>query len=138
MDQKWALLFYINCYNTREMKAFFARQEWCLCVTAERYQASLAEIEQRWSVVKQRIEEVGPLPRYVFDLEKYAQRCDDVAVALLNIKAEDMERYMRILLCSISWVEDGTTHKIIKLVRVASDPADRYLNFLPLRSLLRA
>ncbi|KAG8340660.1 putative retrotransposon hot spot protein [Trypanosoma vivax] len=40
-----------------------------------------------------------------------------------------MEHYMRILLCSISWVEDGTTHKIIKLVRVATDPADRYLNF---------
>ncbi|CCD17956.1 hypothetical protein, conserved in T. vivax, partial [Trypanosoma vivax Y486] len=128
MDSKGALRFYINCYTTREMKAFLAWQEWCRCVKAEHYQASLAEIERRWSVVERRVEEVLLL-RYVFDLEKYAQRCDDVAAALSNNKAEDMERYMRILLCSISWVEDGTTHKIIKLVRVATDPADRYLNF---------
>ncbi|CCD20101.1 hypothetical protein, conserved in T. vivax, partial [Trypanosoma vivax Y486] len=127
--QKRAFYIFINCYTMLEMKAFFVRREWCRCRTCETYQACGAEIEQRWSVVEQRIAEVGPMLRYVFDDTEYNERCSDVFVALFNINDVDMERYMRILLYKIPWVEDGTTHQIIKLVRVASNPIDKSLNF---------
>ncbi|KAH8605349.1 putative retrotransposon hot spot protein 4 (RHS4) [Trypanosoma vivax] len=127
--QKRAFYIFINCYTMLEMKAFFVRREWCRCRTCETYQACGAEIEQRWSVVKQRIAEVGPMLRYVFDDKEYNERCRDVSVALSNINDVDMARYMRILLYKIPWLEDGTTHKIIKLVRAASDPVEDCLNF---------
>ncbi|KAH8615902.1 putative retrotransposon hot spot protein 4 (RHS4) [Trypanosoma vivax] len=129
MDSKGALRFYINCYTTREMKAFFAWQERCRCVTAEHYQASLAEIERQWRVVEKRIYKVGLLPRYVFDYEKYALRCKAISVALFNINDVDMARYMRILLSKIQWTEDSSTDEIIKLVRAASDPVEDCQNF---------
>ncbi|CCD20591.1 hypothetical protein, conserved in T. vivax, partial [Trypanosoma vivax Y486] len=126
--QKRAFYIFINCYTMLEMKAFFVRREWCRCGTNERYKACGAEIEQRWSVVEQRIAEVGPMLRYVFDDTEYNERCSDVFVALSNINDVDMERYMRILLYKIPWVEDGTTHQIIKLVRSASDPVEACQN----------
>ncbi|CCD21277.1 hypothetical protein, conserved in T. vivax [Trypanosoma vivax Y486] len=112
-----------------EMKAFFVRREWCRCRTCETYQACGAEIEQRWSVVEQRIAEVGPMLRYVFDDTEYNERCSDVFVALSNINDVDMVRYMRVLLFRIPWVEDGTAHQIIKLVRATSDPVEDCQNF---------
>ncbi|CCD19187.1 hypothetical protein, conserved in T. vivax [Trypanosoma vivax Y486] len=128
VDQKGALHIFISCYTTREVKALFAWQQWCRCETSERYQSCGAEVEQRWSVVERRIEEVGPLPRYVFDDKKYRVRCNDVSVALSYFCAEDMARYMSILLCRILWTEDSSTDKIIKLVRVASVLVDDCLN----------
>ncbi|CCD20322.1 putative retrotransposon hot spot protein 4 (RHS4) [Trypanosoma vivax] len=129
MKQSSAMSIYINCYTTREMKAFFALQEWCRRGTEECHNACGAEIEQRWSVVERRIAEVGPILRYVFDDTKYNERCRDVSVALSNINDVDMERYMRILLSKVQWTEDGTTHQIIKLVRAASDPVEDCRNF---------
>ncbi|CCD20074.1 putative retrotransposon hot spot protein 4 (RHS4) [Trypanosoma vivax] len=126
--QREAFYIFINCYTMLEMKAFFAWQERCRCGTNERYKACGAEIEQRWSVVKQRIAEVGPILRYVFDDTKYNERCRDVSVALSNINDVDMERYMRILLSKIQWTEDSSTDQIIKLVRSASDPVEACQN----------
>nr|CCD21869.1 RHS [Trypanosoma vivax Y486] len=126
--QKRAFYIFINCYSTREMKALFAWQERCRCGTSETYQACGAEIEQRWSVVEQRIEEVGPMLRYVFDDTEYNERCSDVFVALSCFSVEDMERYMRILLSKIQWTEDSSTDQIIKLVRSASDPVEACQN----------
>ncbi|CCD17921.1 putative retrotransposon hot spot protein 4 (RHS4) [Trypanosoma vivax] len=137
MDQRGALPIYINCYTTREMRAFFARQQWCRCKTSERYQVRGTEIEQRWSVVERRIEEVGPQLRYVFDDKGYHEVCNDISVALSYFCASDMARYTSIILCRIQRTEYRRTDEIIKLVRVANDPVDDCL-FFPISAAIGA
>ncbi|KAH8620301.1 putative retrotransposon hot spot protein 4 (RHS4) [Trypanosoma vivax] len=137
MDRIGALPIYINCYTTREMRAFFARQQWCRCKTSERYQVRGTEIEQRWSVVERRIEEVGPQLRYVFDDKGYHRVCNDISVALSYFCASDMARYTSIILCKIQWTEYRRTDEIIKLVRVANGPVNDCL-FFPISEAIGA
>ncbi|CCD18652.1 hypothetical protein, conserved in T. vivax, (fragment), partial [Trypanosoma vivax Y486] len=62
--QNSALPIYINCYSRREIMAFHAFQERCVLRTDEEYVGAREQIESRWTEIRTRIREVGPLPRY--------------------------------------------------------------------------
>ncbi|KAH8615418.1 putative retrotransposon hot spot protein 4 (RHS4) [Trypanosoma vivax] len=114
--QNNALPIYINCYSRREIMAFHAFQERCVLRTDEEYIGAREQIESRWTEIRTRIREVGPLPRYIFDKELFDNRLKEVKNALKGITKSDMERYVEIFFGGEDWIEDRTTHKIIRLV----------------------
>ncbi|CCD17490.1 unnamed protein product [Trypanosoma congolense IL3000] len=69
-------------------------------------------------MLKERIDMVGPLPRYVlWSTAMYAHRLRGVKNALELLPSDDFEYYMGMLDNPHKWYEDGTTHKLVKLVR---------------------
>ncbi|CCD20610.1 hypothetical protein, conserved in T. vivax [Trypanosoma vivax Y486] len=114
--QNTALPLYINCYSRREIMAFHAFQERCVLRTDEEYVGAREQIELDWTEIRTRIREVGPLPRYIFDEGVFDDRLKEVEKALESITESDMERYVKIFFGGKKWIEDGTTHKIIRLV----------------------
>ncbi|KAH8606689.1 putative retrotransposon hot spot protein 4 (RHS4) [Trypanosoma vivax] len=74
--------------------AFHAFQERCVLRTDE-YVGAREQIESRWTEIRTRIREVGPLPRYIFDWKLFDDRREEVKKALKGITKIDMERYVR-------------------------------------------
>ncbi|KAH8615408.1 putative retrotransposon hot spot protein 4 (RHS4) [Trypanosoma vivax] len=126
--QKMAYYIFINCYEAREMKAFFAWQQRALLGAAANDASACADVSALWREVERRVDEVGPLPRYVFDDKAYKERCNNVADKLRRVSEGDVEHYMRILMGNEEWIEDGTTHAVIKLVRTMSRGVEHYRN----------
>ncbi|CCD20244.1 retrotransposon hot spot protein, (RHS), putative, partial [Trypanosoma vivax Y486] len=114
--QNTALPLYINCYSRREIMAFHAFQKRCVLRTDEEYIGARKQIELDWTEIRTRIREVGPLPRYIFNEGVFDDRLKEVEKALESITESDMERYVKIFFGGKEWIEDGTTHKIIRLV----------------------
>ncbi|CCD21666.1 hypothetical protein, conserved in T. vivax, partial [Trypanosoma vivax Y486] len=79
--QNSALPIYINCYSRREIMAFHAFQERSVLRTDEEYVGAREQIESRWTEIRRRIREVGPLPRYIFDKEVFDNRREEVKKA---------------------------------------------------------
>ncbi|KAH8615796.1 putative retrotransposon hot spot protein 4 (RHS4) [Trypanosoma vivax] len=127
--QNSALPIYINCYSRREIMAFHAFQERCVLRTDEEYVGARNQIESRWTEIRTRIREVGPLPRYIFDKDVFDDRLEEVEKALKSITKIDMERYVEIFFGGKEWIEDGTTHKIIRLVWSSIDGRESYRNY---------
>ncbi|CCD21485.1 hypothetical protein, conserved in T. vivax, partial [Trypanosoma vivax Y486] len=127
--QKGALPIYINCYSRREIMAFHAFHERCVLRTDEEYIGARKQIESRWTEIRRRIREVGPLPRYIFDWKLFDNRLKEVEKALEGITEIDMERYVKIFLGGKQWIEDGTTHKIIRLVWSSIDGHESCRNY---------
>ncbi|KAH8606705.1 putative retrotransposon hot spot protein 4 (RHS4) [Trypanosoma vivax] len=78
--------------------AFHAFQERCVLRTDEEYVGAREQIESRWTEIRTRIREVGPLPRYIFDWKLFDDRREEVEKALEGITKIDMERYVKIFL----------------------------------------
>ncbi|KAH8615813.1 putative retrotransposon hot spot protein 4 (RHS4) [Trypanosoma vivax] len=127
--QNSALPIYINCYSRREIMAFHAFQERCVLRTDEEYIDARKQIELNWTEIRTRIREVGPLPRYIFDKDVFDDRREEVEKALKGITRSDMERYVEIFFGGKEWIEDGTTHKIIRLVWSSIDGRESYRNY---------
>ncbi|CCD19692.1 hypothetical protein, conserved in T. vivax [Trypanosoma vivax Y486] len=127
--QKGALPIYINCYSRREIMAFHAFHERSVLRTDEEYVGAREQIESRWTEIRRRIREVGPLPRYIFDWKLFDNRLKEVEKALEGITEIDMERYVKIFFGGKQWIEDGTTHKIIRLVWSSIDGHESCRNY---------
>ncbi|KAH8615726.1 putative retrotransposon hot spot protein 4 (RHS4) [Trypanosoma vivax] len=127
--QNSALPIYINCYSRREIMAFHAFQERSVLRTDEEYIGAREQIESRWTEIRTRIREVGPLPRYIFDKEVFDDRREEVKKALESITKIDMERYVEIFFGGKQWIEDGTTHKVIRLVWSSIDGHESCRNY---------
>ncbi|CCD19141.1 hypothetical protein, conserved in T. vivax, partial [Trypanosoma vivax Y486] len=126
--QNSALPIYINCCWRREIMAFHAFQERCVLRTDE-YIGAREQIESRWTEIRTRIREVGPLPRYIFDEDVFDDRLKEVEKALESITVSDMERYVKVFFGVKEWIEDGTTHKIIRLVWSSIDGHESCRNY---------
>ncbi|KAH8606482.1 putative Retrotransposon hot spot protein [Trypanosoma vivax] len=67
-------LIYVNCDDERDLKAFVAWQKlFPLGQDAGITDELCKEISDEWKRVKQRIEQVGPLPRFVFSVAHWIQ-----------------------------------------------------------------
>ncbi|CCD14230.1 unnamed protein product [Trypanosoma congolense IL3000] len=107
---------YMNCYEDVEFKAALV---WERYRQLAKKQIKLKDInlENDWKVLKERIRMIGPLPRYVlWSNAMYEQRLKDVNNALELLPSDDFEYYMGMLDNPHKWYEDGTTHKLVKLV----------------------
>ncbi|KAH9600908.1 Trypanosome RHS [Trypanosoma melophagium] len=65
----------MNCPTLRDIKA--------MCAWEKRNQSN--ELENYWKKIKERIDNVGPLPRYIFSDVLYPRRCKEVKKALSDI-----------------------------------------------------
>ncbi|CCD13054.1 unnamed protein product [Trypanosoma congolense IL3000] len=109
---------YMNCYEDAELKAALVWEgHWKVATKQIRFED--VNLENAWEVLGKRIYMVGPLPRYVLgDGECFRRRVIDVNAALSRILDEDVNRYARHLSNKEEWYVDGTTNKIVKLVRL--------------------
>ncbi|CCD16235.1 unnamed protein product [Trypanosoma congolense IL3000] len=111
------LPIYINCFEDAEFKAalVWERQSQLTKKPKRLEQVNLAN---DWKVLKKRIDMIGPLPRYVlWSKAMYEHRLRGVKNALELLPSDDFEYYMGVLDNPHKWYEDGTTHKLVKLVR---------------------
>ncbi|RNE99131.1 retrotransposon hot spot (RHS) protein [Trypanosoma conorhini] len=112
--QRGALCIYVNCYTPRELKAFYAWQKRNSRIGEERRNTMVDD----WKTMKQRIDMVGPLPRYVFDEGAFKARWEAIEAVLSGRSDAAWKRFAKLLFGKAEWRQDGTTHKLIKLVRV--------------------
>ncbi|RNC38194.1 retrotransposon hot spot (RHS) protein [Trypanosoma cruzi] len=98
-----------------------------------------------WKKVKERMEKVGPIPRYIFDEKIYINRLGAVNGALLAIKDTDVGEYFT-LGGEEKWYSKDPSHKLVKIVRVreksafedfANAPICEYLGVLTLSRLTK-
>ncbi|CCD15289.1 unnamed protein product [Trypanosoma congolense IL3000] len=110
------LPIYMNCYEDAEFKAALVwERHWKVVNNQKRFED--VNIESDWKVLKERIDMVGPLPRYVLAGQAtFEKRVSEVETAL-RLMRDELGYYMRVLDNPHEWHEDGTTHKLVKLVR---------------------
>ncbi|CBH17319.1 retrotransposon hot spot (RHS) protein, putative [Trypanosoma brucei gambiense DAL972] len=114
----------INCDDVRDMKAFVAWKK--LCVLSEEVprdktrQQLKEELESEWKIVEERIDMVGPLPRFVFSAPDYDERLESVRKEARQLDAQNGTKYDKIISKSKGWQNDKVTHKLVKIVRVSS------------------
>ncbi|AAQ15516.1 retrotransposon hot spot (RHS) protein, putative [Trypanosoma brucei brucei TREU927] len=114
----------INCDDVRDMKAFVAWKK--LCVLSEEAprdktrQQLMEELESEWKIVEERIDMVGPLPRFVFSAPDYDARLECVRKEARQLDSENGKKYDKIIGKSSDWQNDVVTHKLVKIVRVSS------------------
>ncbi|PWU89954.1 putative retrotransposon hot spot (RHS) protein [Trypanosoma cruzi] len=81
-----------------------------------------------WKKVKERMENVGPIPRHIFDEKIYIVRLGAVNGALLAIKDTDVGKYFS-LGGEEKWYSEDPSHKLVKIVRERTDEgAEVFLN----------
>ncbi|CCD14289.1 unnamed protein product [Trypanosoma congolense IL3000] len=107
------LPIYMNCYEDAEFKAALVLERH-LQVVNNQIKLEDVNLESDWKVLKERIRMIGPLPRYALASEAtYKKRVEEVTRALL-LMPDDFGYCMRVL---ANPHEEGTTHKLVKLVR---------------------
>ncbi|CCD20404.1 retrotransposon hot spot protein, (RHS), putative, (fragment), partial [Trypanosoma vivax Y486] len=112
-------LIYVNCDDERDLKAFVAWQKlFPLGQDAGITDELCKEISDEWKRVKQRIEQVGPLPRFVFSRGSFGPRFVELDNAIDGITLNNKAQYMGILRMDSEWKPDHVSHKLVKLVRV--------------------
>ncbi|RNC51787.1 putative retrotransposon hot spot (RHS) protein, partial [Trypanosoma cruzi] len=97
----------MNCPDEMDVKA--------MCTWMKR---GLDKDEQAgyWKKVKKRMKKVGPIPRHVFDEDKYIIRLGAVNAALVAIKDIDVGEYFT-LGEEKEWYSKNPSHKLVKIVR---------------------
>ncbi|RNC40873.1 retrotransposon hot spot (RHS) protein [Trypanosoma cruzi] len=70
-----------------------------------------------WKKVKERMDKVGPIPRYIFDEDDYIDRMGAVNGALLAIKDTDVEEYFTLGGEEKKWYSEYPCQKLLKVVR---------------------
>nr|CAD21869.1 H25N7.12 [Trypanosoma brucei] len=114
----------INCDDVRDMKAFVAWKK--LCVLSEEAprdktkQQLKEDLEKEWKIVEERIDMVGPLPRFVFSAPEYHERLESVRKEARQLDSDNGKKYGKIIGKSAGWQNDVVTHKLVKIVRVSS------------------
>ncbi|CCD18217.1 retrotransposon hot spot (RHS) protein, putative [Trypanosoma vivax Y486] len=128
-------LIYVNCDDERDLKAFVAWQKlFPLGQDAGITDELCKEISDEWKRVKQRIEQVGPLPRFVLNAGSYESRRSQIHNAISDITLNNKAPYMGILRMNSEWQSDHVSHKLVKLVRVREDLNDETYRCVPLSS----
>ncbi|ORC83877.1 retrotransposon hot spot (RHS) protein, partial [Trypanosoma theileri] len=104
----------MNCPTVREIKA--------ICAWEKRNQSN--ELENYWREIKERINNIGPLPRFIFSDGAYEGRCFRVQDTLDRIKKPTVSEYMDILRGDGEWKDNSPSHKLVKIYRLAIDDVD--------------
>ncbi|KAH8620543.1 putative retrotransposon hot spot protein 4 (RHS4) [Trypanosoma vivax] len=135
MKDRNGKLIYVNCDDERDLKAFVAWQKlFPLGQDAGITDELCKEISDEWKRVKQRIEQVGPLPRFVFSRGSFGPRSVELDKAIDGITLNNKAQYMGILRMDSEWQSDHASHKLVKLVRVREDLNNETYRCVPLSS----
>ncbi|ORC83879.1 retrotransposon hot spot (RHS) protein, partial [Trypanosoma theileri] len=98
----------MNCPSVREIKA--------ICAWEKRNQSN--ELENYWKKIKERISNIGPLPRFIISDSAYEERCSRVQDTLDCINESNISEYKNILRGKGEWKDNSPSHKLVKIYRV--------------------
>ncbi|EKG00503.1 retrotransposon hot spot (RHS) protein, putative, partial [Trypanosoma cruzi] len=83
----------------------------------EQLEKQTREQAKYWETVEERMNEVGPIPRCIFDVLEYRIHLTAIDTTVKNINATNATDYMGVGSDEI-WIAKGVSHKIVKVVRV--------------------
>ncbi|PWU84162.1 putative retrotransposon hot spot (RHS) protein [Trypanosoma cruzi] len=86
----------------------------------EQLEKQAREQAKYWKEVNERMDEVGPIPRCIFDELEYGIQLTAIDTAVENINASNATDYMGVGSDEI-WIAKGVSHKIVKVVRVLNE-----------------
>ncbi|EKF29584.1 retrotransposon hot spot (RHS) protein, putative [Trypanosoma cruzi marinkellei] len=79
-------------------------------------------------MVKKHMDEVGPIPRHIFDEELFNERCGAVKFALDSINELTMKEYF-LRGGELPWYSENPSHELVKIVRTKTEKgAEVFLN----------
>ncbi|RNE96254.1 retrotransposon hot spot protein (RHS) [Trypanosoma rangeli] len=105
--QAGAIKIIMNCPDENDMKAMCA---WETPNTTDEEQA------EYWRRVNMRMDDVGPIPRCIFDDNKYKNRVEEIKDILAGIDASNAKHYGMIGGVE-EWPSNDAPHKLVKVVR---------------------
>ncbi|RNC39275.1 retrotransposon hot spot (RHS) protein, partial [Trypanosoma cruzi] len=81
-----------------------------------------------WKMVEERMEKVGPIPRYIFDANKFIAHSAAIEDALDGIKSRDGEKHF-IPRGVRLWYSENPSQKLVRIVRARGEVGtDGFLN----------
>ncbi|EKF38894.1 retrotransposon hot spot (RHS) protein, putative [Trypanosoma cruzi marinkellei] len=109
----------MNCPDEMDVKA--------MCAWMKR-DVTKDEQAKYWEMVKKHMDEVGPIPRYIFEEKKYINRIGAVDNALGAIKPGDDGKYLTEGGTKL-WYSEDPSQKLVKIVRAKTEKgAEVFLN----------
>ncbi|RNC53041.1 putative retrotransposon hot spot (RHS) protein [Trypanosoma cruzi] len=118
-NQLKAARIIMNCPDEMDVKA--------MCAWMKRGLEPDKQAEY-WKEVKERMDKVGPIPRYIFHENNFIVRLGAVHDALLAIKPRDVEEHFT-LGGEKKWYSKDPSQKLVKIVRVRTEKgAEGFLN----------
>ncbi|PWU97376.1 putative retrotransposon hot spot (RHS) protein [Trypanosoma cruzi] len=116
--QNGAMGIVMNCPDESDVKA--------MCVWKKRNEQG--EQNGYWKQVKERMDEVGPLLRYIFDGDKFTDRKTDIDKVINVVDSSNAKHYIGVMSDKL-WEAANPSHKLVQIVRVRKDlPTEKYLN----------
>ncbi|EKG07697.1 retrotransposon hot spot (RHS) protein, putative, partial [Trypanosoma cruzi] len=106
-EQLQASRIIMNCPDEMDVKA--------MCAWIKRGLEPDKQAEY-WKMVETHMDNVGPIPRYIFDENDYIVRLGAVDGALLGVGPTDVEEYFT-MRGSRLWYSEDPCHKLVKVVR---------------------
>ncbi|ESL05911.1 retrotransposon hot spot (RHS) protein [Trypanosoma rangeli SC58] len=98
----------INCPDENDVKA--------MCAWETRNTTEEEQVEY-WKGMQKRMNDVGPIPRCIFDDDQYGDRVEDAKDVLAGINASNAKHY-RMIKYLEEWPSNDAPHKLVKAVRV--------------------
>ncbi|PWV01230.1 putative retrotransposon hot spot (RHS) protein [Trypanosoma cruzi] len=86
----------------------------------EQAEEQAREQAKYWETVEERMYEVGPIPRCIFDKSEYRIHLTAIDTTVKNINASNATDYMGVRRSEI-WIAKDVSHKIVKVVRVRNE-----------------
>ncbi|RNC38780.1 retrotransposon hot spot (RHS) protein [Trypanosoma cruzi] len=117
---KTAVPLIINCPDRIDVKAMcFWRKHFQ--PTGEQAEEQAMNPAQYWETVEERMDEVGPIPRCIFNELEYRIQLTAIGTAVKNINASNATDYMGVGGDKI-WIAEDVSQTIVKFVRVQAVP----------------
>ncbi|RNC45206.1 retrotransposon hot spot (RHS) protein [Trypanosoma cruzi] len=136
-NQLQASRIIMNCPDEMDVKAM------CAWITRDGTKEKQAGF---WRMVEERMENVGPIPRHIFDASEYEKRTKDAMRALEWTNLGDQGKYFTQGGEEKKWYSEDPSHKPVKIVRVrehgpledfSNAPICEYLGVLTLSRLTK-
>ncbi|PWU94523.1 putative retrotransposon hot spot protein (RHS,) [Trypanosoma cruzi] len=101
----------MNCLAEMDVKAM------CAWINRDGTKEKQAEC---WRMVKERMEKVGPIPRYIFDANKFIAHSSAIEDALEGIKSRDGEKHFTHGGVRL-WDSENPSQKLVRVVRARGE-----------------
>ncbi|EKG00272.1 retrotransposon hot spot (RHS) protein, putative, partial [Trypanosoma cruzi] len=116
--QNGAMGIVMDCPDESDVRA--------MCVWKKRNEQG--EQNGYWKQVKERMDEVGPILRVIFDGDKFTDRETDIDKVINVVDSSNAKHYVGVMSDKL-WEAVNPSHKLVQIVRVRKDlPTETYLN----------
>ncbi|RNE95565.1 retrotransposon hot spot (RHS) protein [Trypanosoma rangeli] len=117
--QAGAIKIIMNCPDENDVKAMCA---WRTCNTTEEEQA------EYWRRMHMRTDDVGPIPRCIFQFNEYKDRVEEIKNILADIDGSNAVHYGMIGGREM-WPSNDASHKLVKVVRsITQGDVEEFVN----------